>query len=67
MQAGERSLVEHGGNQAHVPYNGDRGAVADCHPSRLLAPVLKRVEAQVGEVGDGVSGGENPKDAASLP
>ena len=67
MQAGECSLVEHIGDQAHVLYHGDRSTVADRHPRRLLSAVLKRVEAEVGEVGDGVSGGEHPEDATSLP
>ena len=43
-----------------------RLAVADRHAGGLLAAVLQGVEAEVGQVGDGLIGGEDTEDAAGL-
>ena len=51
-QRGEHGLVEHLGDQAHVLVHHDPGAVADRDAGRLLPPVLQRVQAEVGELGD---------------
>jgi hypothetical protein len=51
-QRGQHGLVEHLGHQAHVLEHHDPGAVADRDAGRLLAPVLERVQAEVGELGD---------------
>ena len=65
-ERGEGALVEHVGHQAHVLDHGDVVAVADRHARRLLAPVLQGVEAEVGQVGDGLAGGVDAEDAARL-
>ena len=38
------------GDQAHVLVDDDPGAIADRDPGRLLAAVLERVQAEVGEL-----------------
>ena len=63
-QAGERALVEHGGDQAHVLHHGDGVAVADRHAGRLLAAVLQGVEAVEGEVCHRAPRGVDPEDPA---
>ena len=42
-------LVEDLRDEAHVPEHGQAAAVRDRDPGRLLAPVLEREEAEVGE------------------
>ncbi len=51
----EVALVEHLGDEAHVLDDGDGLAVAHRDAGRLLAPVLERVEAVVGELGHGLA------------
>ena len=48
-------LVEDLGDQAGVAQGGDVAALAGGDPGRLLAAVLQRVEAEVGEPGDVVA------------
>ena len=48
----EGGLVEDLGYQTHVFEDHDLRALADRNPRRLLAPVLQRIEAEVGELGD---------------
>ena len=66
LEGRQLALVEGVGDQAHVLDDGDGVAVADRHASRLLAAVLQGVEAEVGQLGDGVAGGVDPEDAAGL-
>ena len=49
-------LVEDLGDEAGVAQRGDVAALAGGDPGRLLAAMLKRVEAEVGEPGDVVPG-----------
>ena len=49
VEGGEPALVEHLGHEAHVLDDGDRLAVADGDARRLLAPVLERIEPEVGD------------------
>ena len=63
-QTGQGGLVEDLGHQAEVLVDGDTGAVADRDPGRLLAPVLQRVEAEVGELRDLFAAGPDPEDSA---
>jgi len=51
LQRVQRGLVENLRDQAHVLEHHDLVAVADRDPRRLLAAVLQRVEAEVGELG----------------
>ena len=51
-QRAEVALVEDLRDQAHVLVDQDLRAVADRDAGRLLAAVLQRVEAEVGELGD---------------
>ena len=62
----ERGLVEDLGDQAHVLVDQDLAAVADRDAGRLLAAVLERVEAEVGELGDVLAGGPDAEDAAGV-
>ena len=55
VEGREPALVEHLRDQAHVLRHRDGLAVAHRDAGRLLAPVLQRVEAQVGEVGDSLT------------
>ena len=66
-QAGERSLVEDGRDESHLLHHRDALAVAHSHSGRLLAPVLKRVEAIEGELSHPPTGGVDAEDAAGLP
>ena len=66
VERGEAALVEHLGDEAHVLDDGDGLAVAHRDPGRLLAPVLERVEAEVGEVGDRLTGRVDAEDAAGV-
>ncbi len=65
-QAAEGPLVEHVGHQAHVLDHGDGAPVGHRDPGRLLATVLERVEAEVGQVGDGLAGRVDAEDAAGF-
>src|SRR6185437_16377968 len=56
--------------QAHPAVDPDLGAVADRDAGRLLAPVLKCEQAQVGHVRDRLGrlgGGPDSEDAAGFP
>ena len=66
LERREPTLVEHLRDQAHVLRHGDGLAVAHRDPGRLLAPVLEGVEAQVGEVGDGLAGRVDAEDATGV-
>ncbi len=57
-------LVEDLGDEAGVAHRGDVAALAGGDPGRLLAAVLQRVEAEVGEAGDVVPGCVYAEDAA---
>ena len=57
-------LVEDLGDEARVAHGGDVAALAGGDPGRLLAAVLERVEAEVGETGDVVPGCVYAEDAA---
>ena len=57
-------LVEDLGDEAGIAQGGDVAALAGGDPGRLLAAVLQRVEAEVGEPGDVVPGCVYAKDAA---
>ena len=62
----ERGLVEDLRDQAHVLVDQDLAAVADRDAGRLLAAVLEGVEAEVGELGDVLTGGPDTEDAAGV-
>ena len=66
LERRQRAAVEDVGDQAHVLDDGDGVAVADRHAGRLLAPVLQGVQAQVGQLGDGLARGVDAEDAAGL-
>ena len=57
-------LVEDLGDEPGVAQGGDVAALAGGDPGRLLAAVLQRVEAEVGEAGDVVAGCVYAEDAA---
>ena len=57
-------LVEDLGDEPEVAQRGDVAALAGGDPGRLLAAVLERVEAEVGEAGDVVPGRVDAEDAA---
>jgi len=67
----EMGLVEDLGDQAHVLVDQDLRAVADSDAGRLLAAVLQRIEAEVGELGHlfalDATAGPDPEDAARVP
>ena len=65
-QRAERGLVEDLGDQTHVLEDHDLGAVADRDPGGLLAAVLQRVEAEVGELGHLLARGPDPEDATGV-
>ena len=56
LQRPQLLLVEDLGDEAAVAQGGDVAALAGGDPGRLLAAVLQRVEAEVGEAGDVVPG-----------
>ena len=62
----ERGLVEHLRDQAEVLVDQHRRAVADRDAGRLLATMLKRIEAEVGELGDLLAGGPDAEDSARV-
>ena len=66
LQGGEDALGEDLRDQAHLLVDHDLVAVADGHAGRLLAPVLQRVEAEVGELGDLLVARPHPEDAARV-
>src|SRR4029078_12683210 len=53
-EGGEGLVVEDVRNEAHVLHDGDRLSVAHRHARGLLATMLDRVEAEVGEVRHGL-------------
>ena len=57
-------LVEDLGDEAGVAQRRDVAALAGGDPGRLLAAVLERVEAEVGEAGDVVAGRVYAEDPA---
>ena len=56
LQRPQLLLVEDLGDQPRVAQRGDVPALAGGDPRRLLAPVLQRVQREVGEPGDVVPG-----------
>ena len=66
-QRGQRGLVEDLGHQAHVLVHHDPVTVADGDARRLLAPVLQGVQAEVGELGDFLTGGPHAEHSACVP
>src|SRR5215204_5429898 len=66
FERGEASLVEHLGHEAHVLHDGDRLAVADGDPRRLLAAVLQREQAQIGQVSHRLPGGVDAENTARV-
>ncbi len=67
VERGEATLVEHLRHEAHVLDHGDRLAVTRRDPGRLLAPVLERVEPEIGEVRDGLARRVHAEDPAGVP
>ena len=65
-QPRQRAVVEDAGDETLVLDHRELVAIADGHARRLLAAVLQREEAQVGEVGDRLPGGVHGEDAARL-
>jgi hypothetical protein len=57
-------LVEDLRDEAHVAHRGEPPAVGDCDSRRLLAPVLEREEAEVGEPRHVAVLRADPEDAA---
>ena len=66
LERRERRLVEDLRDQAHVLVDQDLAAVADRDAGRLLAAVLQRVEAEVGQLGDVLARGPDAEDAAGV-
>ena len=66
LERREAALVEHLRDEPHVLHDGDRLAVAHGDAGGLLAAVLQRVQAEVGEVGDGCAGRVHAEDAAGV-
>src|SRR5439155_25840082 len=66
-QRGQVVVVEDVGDEAHVLLDYDPLAVADGHPRRLLAAVLKGVEAVEGEMRDRCARRVDAEDPARLP
>src|SRR5215467_9516969 len=63
----EHGLVEHLRDQAHVLEYHDPRAIADRDARRLLAPVLQRVQAEVGKLRDIFVMSPDTEDAAGIP
>ena len=63
-EARERAVVERVRHEAHVLHDGEGMAVAHRHARRLLPPVLQRVQPEVGEVSDVVTGRVDTEDPA---
>ena len=66
LQRPQLLLVEDLGDESRVAHRGDVAALAGRDPGRLLAAVLQRVEAEVGEAGDVVAGRVYAKHPAFL-
>ncbi len=66
LERGDAALVEHLGDESHVLRHGDGLAVAHRDAGRLLAPVLERIEAQIGEMGDVLAGRVHAEHAAGV-
>ena len=66
LERREAALVEHLRDEAHVLDDGDGLAVAHRDAGRLLAPVLQRVETEVGEVRHGLTGRVDAEDATGV-
>jgi hypothetical protein len=66
LERGDAPLVEHLGDQAHVLRHGDGLAVAHRDAGRLLAAMLQGIEAQIGEVGDVLTGRVHAEHAAGV-
>ena len=66
LQRGEPALVEHLGDEAHVLRHGDRLAVAHRDAGGLLAAVLEREQAEVGQLRDRLAGAVHAEDAAGV-
>ncbi len=62
----EAGLGEHLGDQSHLLVHDDVIAVAHRDAGRLLPAMLKRVEAEVGELGDLLAGGPDAEDSAGI-
>ncbi|BBY33026.1 hypothetical protein MMIN_10870 [Mycolicibacter minnesotensis] len=60
----QRLLLEHLADQTQVFEDQDLRTVADCDPGGLLAAVLQRIEAVIGELGYIFAGGPNSEDTA---
>ncbi len=65
-EAREHALVEDLRDEAQVLDHGDLALVRDRDAGALLAAVLQGVEAEVGEAGDVVPGGEDAEDATGV-
>ena len=66
LERAQAALVEDLGDQAHVLVDQEARAVTGGDARRLLAAVLQRVEAEVGELGDLLAGSPDPEDAAGI-
>ena len=66
LERRERGLVEDLRDQAHVLVDEDLAAVADRDAGRLLAAVLQRVEAVVGQLGDVLPRRPHTEDATGV-
>jgi hypothetical protein len=66
LERAQLLLVEDLADQAGVAHRGDVAALAGGDARRLLAAVLERVEPEVGEASDVVSGREHAEDAALI-
>ena len=64
VQAGQVLLVEHLRDEAEVAQRREAAVLGDGDPGRLLAAVLERVQAEVGEPRDVAAGGVDAEDAA---
>ena len=64
VQAREVLLVEHLRDEAEVAQRGQAAVLGDGDPGRLLAAVLERVQAEVGEPRDVAAGRVDAEDAA---
>ena len=65
-ERGQGGLVEYLGDQAHLLMHHDAAAVADGDARGPLAPVLQRVQAEVGELGHVLVGGPYAEYAAGI-
>ena len=63
-EGSEDPFVEHVRDEPHVLDDRDELAVAHRHTGRLLAPVLERIETEIGEVRDRLAVRMHPEHAA---